>query len=337
MATSCYLHRHSEATGACSVCGRPICTRCTAFDETRPICPACGTDLGRKRLLRKVGGFAAVVGLGGLLLFVGVTQLRALLRHRDLLDAPRPAPAAEIEDPPRDPGPSKETVERSTAAAVVAEARARKATADAAEARARAEAAEARAREAAALATESRASAAAERNQAAAVARAAEREVLQAQRAAAVADREEAAARRAEARARLGEVADADPDCLMPTVKRGNAVYVDVDIDGHVAHLVLDTGATHTVVTQDFADAARFEPDRDREIRARTANGETTMAVVTTGAISIAGRSVNDLPIAICPQCALSGADGLLGVDVLAGLHVQVDLPTGTARFGDCP
>jgi clan AA aspartic protease (TIGR02281 family) len=335
VARTCYLHKHSEATGACSGCGRPICTRCTAFDELRPICPACGTDLGRKRLLRKVGAIGAVVGLGGLLLYVGVTQLRGLLTDRDLLA--KAVTGIGPQEIPRDPGPSKETVERTTAAAVVAEARARKATADATEARARATAAEARARETTALAQASRASAVAEHNQAVAVAQAAEREVLQAQRAAAVADREEAAARQAEARARLGEVADADPACLMPTVKRGNAVYVDVDIDGHVAHLVLDTGATHTVVTQDFANGARFEPDRDREIRARTANGETTMAVVTTGSISIAGRSVNDLPIAICPQCALSGADGLLGVDVLAALRVQVDLPTGTARFGDCP
>ncbi len=335
MAKPCYLHKHSEATGACSGCGRPICTRCTAFDEMRPICPACGTETARKVLLRRVGGVAAVLTVGALLIYGSYALLSRRLTTSEAVG--KAVAGIGPQEIARDPGPSKETVERTSAAAQVAEDRARKAKADAAEARARAEAAEARAREAAALANASRASAAAEHNQAVAQARLADQQVLAARREAAAAEREEAAARQAEARARLGEVADADPGCLMPTEKRGNAVYVDVNIDGNVAHLVLDTGATHTVVTQEFADAARFEPDPDRQIRARTANGETTMAVVSTGAITIAGRAVSDLPIAICPNCPLNGADGLLGVDVLAALRVQVDLPTGTARFGDCP
>lgn len=335
MAKSCYLHRHSEASGTCAGCGRPICTRCTAFDALQPVCPACSTDLGRKRFLRRLGAVLTVVGVGALLIYGSVTQLGRLMTSGDAVGK-AVAGIGPQEAPPRDPGPSKEMVSRTTAAAQVAEARARKATADAVEARARAETAEARAREAAAVAKASRASAITEHNEAVAASRAAEREVLAARREAASAEREEATARQAEARARLGEVAEADPACLLPTLKRGNAVYVDVDIDGHVARMILDTGATHTVVTEAFGRAAGFEPDPDRQIIARTANGETTMAIVHTETITIAGRAVADLPIALCPNCPLNGADGLLGVDVLAGLHVQVDLPTGTARFGDC-
>lgn len=211
-----------------------------------------------------------------------------------------------------------------------AEARARAARATAAAAEAQADAAEARARTAAAGAAAQRAAAEAEAHAARAAALAARR----AEKAAAA---EEATARLAEARARAATAGEAlDATCPLPTVARGNSLLVDVTLDGHRARLVLDTGATATVLTRRTAEAAGLEIDDENRRTASTANGIAEFSPAVVGWLGIGDRGIRDLPVATCDACDAIGADGLLGVDVLRALRVRVDLPAHAAYFSDC-
>jgi clan AA aspartic protease (TIGR02281 family) len=220
--------------------------------------------------------------------------------------------------------------DQAIATIAAAEVRARVAAAEAVEAEARAAAAEARAREASAGAAERRAAAQAE-------AHAARESALAARRAERAAAEEEATARAAEARARSAAAADTlDPACLLPTVARGNSLLVDVTLDGHPARLVLDTGATATVLTRRTAEAAGLSIDDENRRRASTANGVAEFSPALVGTLAIGDRAVRELTVATCDACDAIGADGLLGVDVLRALQVRVDLPTRTAHFADC-
>ena len=323
MPTACYLHKHREATGACSACQRPICTRCTGFEAMRPVCPTCVDDVRSHGRWRVVGQLVVgVLGLGAV-----AAMATFALRQRGAADAVE-ARVTESSAATPDPGPSRESLSRAAAAARVAESKARVAAAEAAAARSKAEVAEALARETTARAANARAVAVVEHEGVRAAAMAADRAL-------AAARAEEASARQAEARARLGEVPDVDGACLMPTRRKGNTIMVEVDFDGSVAQMILDTGATHTLVTQAFAEGARLAVGDERHV-AGTANGETEFAVAEVALITIGGRTLGAQRVGVCGNCALGEADGLLGVDVLKAMHVQIDLPTGTARFGDC-
>ncbi|MCK6575982.1 retroviral-like aspartic protease family protein, partial [Myxococcota bacterium] len=160
---------------------------------------------------------------------------------------------------------------------------------------------------------------------------------LAARRAEKAAAAEEATARLAEARARAATAGEAlDATCPLPTVARGNSLLVDVTLDGHHARLVLDTGATATVLTRRTAEAAGLEIDDENRRTASTANGIAEFSPAVVGWLSIGDRGIRDLTVATCDACDAIGADGLLGVDVLRALRVRVDLPAHAAYFSDC-
>jgi predicted aspartyl protease len=393
---ACYLHKHRSATGRCSGCDRPICTRCTGFAEMNPVCPACGDDVaGRVRrrragwVLVAVGAAAGVVGAVGFVVS-GALKSRDEAARAAVADA-RAALDREAPDEAKAAFERALSADRDNASALAglgllayeagdlqtalthlkharaagdrsaavtdaltsiaasgfgtggggerdstlrgtrdAEARARAARATAAEAEAQAAAAEARARTAAAGAAAQRAAAEAEAHAARAAA-------LSARRAEQAAEAEEATARAAEARARSAAAGEAiDAACPLPTVARGNSLLVDVALDGHPARLVLDTGATATVLTRRAAEAAGLEIDDENRRTASTANGVAEFSPAVVGWLSIGDRGVRDLPVATCDACDAIGADGLLGVDVLRALRVRVDLPTQSAHFADC-
>jgi predicted aspartyl protease len=103
------------------------------------------------------------------------------------------------------------------------------------------------------------------------------------------------------------------------------------------ARLILDTGASLTVVTAQLADDIGLWPDREMTITAITANGRVVMPTAVVPGVEVAGRLVEELRVAICDDCVDDIADGLLGLDLQASLRMQVDTGAGQIRFGDCP
>ena len=124
--------------------------------------------------------------------------------------------------------------------------------------------------------------------------------------------------------------------CEIPVARsRNGSLMVDVVLNGLVAHLILDTGATMTVLNRSAADdvGAASQPGR---LIAMTANGTTEMALGQLDDVAIGGRRVQGVRVAVCDECIGARADGLLGVDLQAAFDLQLDVAGPRLWFRGC-
>ncbi len=111
---------------------------------------------------------------------------------------------------------------------------------------------------------------------------------------------------------------------------------IDVQIETLAATLVVDTGASLTAITRELLVEAGVTIDEERTITAITAVGPAQFPTAVVGSITVAGRAVRQLRVAVCEQCAGKDADGLLGLDVQAPLGMELDVRQSVVRFIEC-
>lgn len=116
----------------------------------------------------------------------------------------------------------------------------------------------------------------------------------------------------------------------------GRSFLIAINIEGSEARLIIDTGASLTVLTEAFADEAGIRSEPGRQLSAITANGRVKFDTAVVREVELEGRLMPALRVAICPECVESVADGLLGLDVVAAMGLQLDLAAKTVRFRDC-
>ena len=93
---------------------------------------------------------------------------------------------------------------------------------------------------------------------------------------------------------------------------------------------IYDTGATFTTLDRETAEAIGLRFDQaDVTIRTRTANGETTRAVVLLPELTIDRFTVRNVAIAQCDSCRHGDTVGLMGLNV-AGEFATTVTPDGT-------
>jgi clan AA aspartic protease (TIGR02281 family) len=129
-----------------------------------------------------------------------------------------------------------------------------------------------------------------------------------------------------------------DEDCELALERRGRAgtFLVDVEVDGVEARLILDTGASLTVLSRAFLERTGLRLDEDGEMLARTAAGPQRFATAELEGVEVSGRTVSGVRVAICEDCGAPGYDGLLGLDVQGPLGMSLHPARGVARFADC-
>ena len=368
--TPCYLHRTRPAWTACAQCGRDVCSACAGEVDGRYVCPLCVGGAVRFRTARQVfAALLAVTATGATLYMLGTSGLWTghpggrekpphlakgdLAFERAAYDTAEAEYAAYLDEVPEDSvalgrmglvlfakgdgegarglleqaqmrgNPDPRVTDALIVLAQQDRTQAAKLAANEVSATERA-AVEHAGRVAEARAGTQVAEAEATRTQA---------ELDRLER-----ERERLETATAAAQNKLTTLQDDDSEgCRIPVRHGDDAIFIDVDFDGRVATLVLDTGATATVVTRDFADRSGISPLAGHLVHARTVNGTTDLPVAQVERITIAGRSIRGGHVALCNDCALHDADGLLGMDVLQALGVQLDLPNGIARFGACP
>lgn len=127
-------------------------------------------------------------------------------------------------------------------------------------------------------------------------------------------------------------------DCEVALERRADSgtFLVDVHVDGAAARLILDTGASLTVLSRDFVDDARLSFAEDGVLMARTAAGPRRFATGRVSSFEVAGRVIEGLRVALCDECGMPGSDGLLGLDVQEPLGMSLQPGQGIVRFGDC-
>jgi hypothetical protein len=129
-----------------------------------------------------------------------------------------------------------------------------------------------------------------------------------------------------------------DGACSIPAtrIEQGRTFVVPVAVYGHWANLIIDTGASLTVVSKTFADAVRLPIDPHARIRAITANGRVEFRTAVVPEVVLANRVAENVRVAICDECVESVADGLLGLDLVAAFGMRLDLAHATVHFADC-
>lgn len=134
------------------------------------------------------------------------------------------------------------------------------------------------------------------------------------------------------------EPAPAEPvigHCTLPLRRRGRVLIAEVWLNGVQANLLVDTGASMTVITEQLADEIRARVDASRSIRAMTANGRVDMPTTVVD-VELGPYVAEQTRVAVCADCVQGLAGGLLGLDLQAPFHVSVDVSAGLLRFNHC-
>ncbi len=94
--------------------------------------------------------------------------------------------------------------------------------------------------------------------------------------------------------------------------------------------LLVDTGATYTMIPHDVAVALGYRPDRaPRRIPLMTANGTVRAPLVTLARVEALGQTASSSEALVHDLPASSRIDGLLGLSFLRGFRLTLDFMEG--------
>lgn len=114
------------------------------------------------------------------------------------------------------------------------------------------------------------------------------------------------------------------------------AIVVFAVLQGRVAEqrrrlrLVLDTGATYTMIPWEIARALGYHPERSRrQIQLLTASGVVYAPLVTLGEVQALGQAIAPLDVLVHDLPPAARVDGLLGLNFLRHFKLTLDFPNG--------
>ena len=113
----------------------------------------------------------------------------------------------------------------------------------------------------------------------------------------------------------------------LPTTRVGLFVAVDSTLDGVPARLVVDTGSQPTVLSAAAARRAGVALDLQRVVRATGIGGTATYPTARIGRLLLGTIPVEPAVVTVLP--AVPVADGNVGMDILGGGDLDIDLPEG--------
>ena len=118
-----------------------------------------------------------------------------------------------------------------------------------------------------------------------------------------------------------------------------NLVALDAILEGRRAYsvslrMVLDTGASYTVISWSAAEALGYHPaNSSNRIEFMTGSGREAAPLLIVKAIEVVGVRLEQVPV-LChdlPQGSL--VDGLLGLSFLKQCRLAVDFPMGVLEL----
>lgn len=132
---------------------------------------------------------------------------------------------------------------------------------------------------------------------------------------------------RALASATATGAADDAPLYAVPTLRdRSGRLIAPVFINGHGPfRFLLDTGATHTAITEAAAERLGLVPDTAARASVRGVNGNTIVPLVYVESLVAGALRLERLRVPRLSGSALDGLDGVLGMDGLDNLRVTAN------------
>ena len=96
------------------------------------------------------------------------------------------------------------------------------------------------------------------------------------------------------------------------------------------AELVMDTGATTTIVDADLLRSVGYDPDASTDHAViTTGNGDVTVPRLMLNRLTALGRHAIGLQVLAHSLSAEADIDGLLGLDFFRGLSLTIDFRAG--------
>lgn len=118
----------------------------------------------------------------------------------------------------------------------------------------------------------------------------------------------------------------------VPVERLGNVLVVSATLNGsRQARLIVDTGASQTIISQRMAlDLGLYPPAHNSQVLLHTAGGPVRADSVLLDSLRIADAEIRNSPVLIhdLPDLPLA-VDGLLGLSFLGGYQVTLDIARG--------
>lgn len=90
--------------------------------------------------------------------------------------------------------------------------------------------------------------------------------------------------------------------------------------------MVLDTGATYTMIPWKIAQSLGFEPERvPRRVFITTASSTEEAPLITLNRIFVLGKKLENIQVVVHDLPPTSRIDGLLGLNVLRSIKAKID------------
>ena len=105
----------------------------------------------------------------------------------------------------------------------------------------------------------------------------------------------------------------------------GGPLVVDAGLNGVPLRLVLDTGADRTLISPAAMARAGVDVAGGTPVRIRGVTGDAVVPLVSVPRLDVAGMPVGPVAVLVHALSGPSGADGLLGRDVLDAFTVTVE------------
>jgi clan AA aspartic protease (TIGR02281 family) len=117
----------------------------------------------------------------------------------------------------------------------------------------------------------------------------------------------------------------------IPFEKRGQVVVVEVMLNNSVpARLVVDTGATYTMISAATAKELSIDPERaPRTMPFQTANGVIQAPLTNLESVMVGGMEIKNLTAAIHDAVPSAHVAGLLGLNFLSNFRLDIDTEKG--------
>lgn len=125
----------------------------------------------------------------------------------------------------------------------------------------------------------------------------------------------------------------------VPFTRRGQALFVKVQVQGHRAWMLVDTGASFTTLTPGFAREAGVTPDADAPSTIlSTANGQVRSSFGLIPSLRFGERVHGNVTFTLCPTCGAGRLGelpvvGLLGMNVLGRYRMTVNNDDSTLEL----
>jgi len=112
---------------------------------------------------------------------------------------------------------------------------------------------------------------------------------------------------------------------------------LDVNINGVLAHLMLDTGAGGILIDRKIAEKANVAQIVHTDVHGIGDRGPAGGYIGAAGSIQIGDLEFTDCRVEVMESRSVGGGDGLIGGDVFAHFLVDIDSPHGKFRLSELP